>query len=92
VWEAPPIKPFLDMNDAIVVEKVIIGLPDKHKRVLVVQYMYPYLLVNSSFAKTCKIIGIGRKSEIFDEYLKNAKQMVHNLLTKSEIAHTIKEN
>lgn len=72
----------LDINDAIKVEKAVINLPDKHKKVFVTQVMYPYLLINSRFYKTCQIIGISRKEEVFNDYLKDAKIMLHNLLHK----------
>lgn len=80
VWEAPPLKTHIDINDAKILEDSIITLPKKYKEVLVVQYMYPYLLINERFAKTCTIIGISRKSEVWNDYLKQSKLILANLL------------
>jgi len=85
VWEAPALKHTPDLNDAILIEKMVIQLPEKHKMVLVTQYMYPYLLINSGFAKTCTKIGISRKSEVFEEYLAQSKNIILNLLTRYSV-------
>lgn len=82
-YDAPTTaRPVLDINDAIKVERAVTRLPLKFKMVLVCEYMYPYLLTNNRFPKTCTIIGISRKAEVFEDYLKRAKLMVENNLTK----------
>jgi hypothetical protein len=76
-------KPVLDLNDALRIERAVIKLPDKHKLVLVCNYMYPYLLTNNRFPKTCTIIGISRKAEVFDDFLKKSKTMLENILNRN---------
>ena len=73
-------KPVKDLKDAFIVERAVIHLPEKHKLVLVCNYMYSYLLINGIYNKTCNAIGISRKAEVFDDYLKKAKLMVENNL------------
>jgi hypothetical protein len=92
VWEAPSIKIPIDLNDALVIEKAVTALPDKHKMVLVVSTMYPYLLINSAFYKTCHIIGISRRPEVFDDYLKKSKIMLANILHSRESERTLTKN
>lgn len=83
-YDAPTqAKPVLDINDAIKVERAVVSLPLKHKLVLVCNYMYPYLLTNNRFTKTCTVIGISRKAEVFDDYLKKAMLMVENKLNRN---------
>lgn len=69
-----------DLKDALEVERAVIKLPDKHKKVLVCDYMYHYLLINRRFNKTCNNIGISRKHEVWEDYLAKAKLMVENIL------------
>lgn len=80
VFERPIPRIRADSIDAKLVEEAVIKLPLKHKLVLVCQYMYPYLLINNGFNRVCHKIGISRKAEVFDDYLKQAKHMVENLL------------
>jgi hypothetical protein len=75
-------RPSLDLNDAIQVERAVISIPMKHKMVLTVSVMYPYLLYNDNFYKTCRIIGISRKTEVFDHFLQQSKHMLENILLK----------
>jgi hypothetical protein len=82
VWEAPKLKSEVDIKDALIIERCVIKLPEKNKMVLVVDVMYPHLLINERFAKTCTIIGISRKTEVFSDYLKQSKIMLRNLLTQ----------
>ena len=84
VWEAPALRTEIDLNDALKIERCVIQLPQKHKMVLVTQYMYKYLLINERFNVTCNKIGISRKHEVFDDYLAKSKDMLANLLRKSE--------
>jgi hypothetical protein len=79
----PKLKADVDIIDAKLVEDNVITLPKKYKEVLVVQYMYPYLLINERFNKTCNIIGISRKSEVWNDFLKQSKIILQNLLTKA---------
>jgi hypothetical protein len=81
IWHAPALKVEVDINSAKALEDLIITLPKKYKEVLAVQYMYSYLLINERFAKTCTIIGISRKAEVWDDYVKQAKIILMNLLT-----------
>ena len=80
VWESPALRAEIDVNDALKIERAVIHLPEKYKMVLVVSKMYPYLLINSNFARTCTIIGISRKAEVFDDFLTKSKLMLCNLL------------
>ncbi len=80
VWEAPHLRTEIDLKDALEIERAVIKLPEKHKMVLVTAYMYKHLLINGRFNKTCNIIGISRKAEVFDDYLAKAKLMVENIL------------
>lgn len=84
VWEPPALRAEIDLNDALKIERCIIQLPLKHKMVITVSYMYKYLLINERFNRTCNIIGISRKHEVWEEYLKQSQHMVENLLHKSE--------
>lgn len=78
-------KQSLDLNDALKIERAVIRLPHKFKMVLVCSYMYPYLLTNNRFTRTCNIIGISRRAEVFDDHLNRAKMMVENILKKNNI-------
>lgn len=89
VWESPALRAEIDVNDALKIECAIILLPEKYKMVLVVSKMYPYLLINSNFAKTCKIIGISRKAEVFDDFLLKSKLMLINLLRKADTTRIV---
>jgi hypothetical protein len=82
VWHAPALKVEVDIIDAKLVEDYIITLPKKYKEVLVVQYMYPYLLINERFNDTCNIIGISRKSHVWNDFLKQSKIILQNLLSQ----------
>jgi hypothetical protein len=70
----------IDLNDAILVEQAVISLPLKNKLVLVCNEMYPYLLNGSHFRRTCKAIGISINNDAYDNYLKNAKLMLDDIL------------
>jgi hypothetical protein len=83
VWHAPALKVEVDINDAKLVENSVITLPKKYKEVIVVQYMYPYLLINERFNKTCNIIGISRKADVWNDFLKQSKIILQNLLTNT---------
>ena len=78
------VRPSIDVNDAIKVEKAIIKLPMKYKMVLVVNEMYPYYLHGSNFRKTCKTIGISIDNTVFDSYLLKSKIMLENILQSTK--------
>ena len=75
-------KPPINLKLAIDIEKSVIKLPMKYKLVLVCDTMYPYLLINQKFPRTCMAIGISRKKEVFDDYLKQSKIMLWNIFNK----------
>jgi hypothetical protein len=70
--------------DALAIERAVISLPEKHRKVIVHEYMYPHKLHNDWFYKTCKTIGIGRSHDVFNEYLHQSKKMLCNLLHFNE--------
>jgi hypothetical protein len=76
-------RPSLDINDALKIERAVIELPVKHKMVLVVNVMYPYLLINNTYYQTCRIIGISSAKGIYDSYLEKSMHMLDNILHKN---------
>lgn len=78
VWHPPEAKVFVDINDALEVERAIIRLPAKYKNLIVYKYITPYLNLNGF----CRKNAI-RSSE-YDMEERKAILMVQNRLRRMQ--------
>ena len=71
----------IDMRDAVILEKIIVQLPTKHRKVIVYSWVYPWTVKNDRlFYKVCRLCGV--RPSLFERYENEAKNMVKKLLNK----------
>jgi hypothetical protein len=78
-WHPPEPKIFVDILDAIKVEKALVAMPQPYKQVLIYRYIYPFL----NFNAFCRKASIHQSK--FNEYERRAICMLHNRLMRAEI-------
>ena len=79
MWEPRILTVIADINDAWMLEKIIMNqqFPKKHQKVII----FAYLKAGYDFRSQCRKIGI-RPSE-YDFTLLRAQQLLHNLLNNA---------
>jgi hypothetical protein len=79
MWHPPEAKVFVDILDALKVEKALVAMPQPYKQLLIYRYIYPYL----NFAAFCRKASIHQSK--FSEYERRSICMLHNRLMRAEI-------
>ena len=77
-WHPPEPKIFVDINDALKVERAIVGMPQPFKQVIIYGYITPFIDLHFFCRKAH--IRIGE----YDSYTRRALDMVHNRLMRLE--------
>lgn len=73
------INDYIDVLDALKVEKVVVSLPDSHKRALIWFYVHRY--GELQYRRKC-----GYTQDALQKIVRDGRQMTHNRLTNNKIS------